>query len=297
MSEKTKRDEIEESLENENELYNEFLDGAKDVADLIPHVQERKKETEVKLTFVKLIPDDVFVEYEDYLYDLQMNDEQQANQYTPTLPNITPTTIRHVTSGSSSTSAYSEIHNMVVNFGGIGKYWDTEWREPISTAFTDLAEEKARKKYLPESLNKIQPNLGEMFNVVIESVEKAKSEVVGVDQAAVQMRDVIEELWGGIANIAREKGPKYYKKIRLELRKQRSRDIVVECLANDDGIKAKKLVTLLNSMTKLHSDLSQKELTKNPLGKDINRLDTIYGRWILIIDDVVGFFIFNFEIG
>ena len=38
MSEKTKRDEIEESLENENELYNEFLDGAKDVADLIPHV-------------------------------------------------------------------------------------------------------------------------------------------------------------------------------------------------------------------------------------------------------------------
>ena len=83
---------------------------------MLPYVQERKKEAQAKLTFVRFTPNDVFVEFENHLFDIQIYDENQTRERLPGLPKITEETRRYMVSGTASTSAYSEIHSTVISF-------------------------------------------------------------------------------------------------------------------------------------------------------------------------------------
>jgi hypothetical protein len=292
----TKKDEIEQSLENEIERIDETVDGIRDLNELVPGLQERRKEAVAKLTFVKYTPDAVFSEFEDNFYDIQKSDEEQAKRYVIPVPEITPEMARYWSSGTASTSSFYEVHSTVANFDNLLEVGGHEWAKPITDAFSELADEKAKKAELPAKLDSIQEDLGKMFTIAQKNVEKAKSGIVGVDQSAKQLRDVIQQLWGGLADLARKRGPAKYKRRRLALKKIADRNIVVQCLA-DNEINAKKLTMLLSSMAKLHLDLSVGEFMKNPLTDDIERLESLYRRWILVIDDVVSYIHWNMALG
>jgi hypothetical protein len=121
--------------------------------------------------------------------------------------------------------------------------------------YNNLADDKAKKTQLPQRLERIQSNLGEMFKVAESSYEKAKGGILGVDQSAMQLRDVIQQLWGGVVNFTRERVDKRYKGTRFSLRKEPHRNIIANALSVDD-IGNKKLVTLLNTMDALTCPLN-----------------------------------------
>ncbi len=197
-----RKDEWLKSLESENKQYDEFLAGAKEIEELVPHVQERKKETEAKLKFVQAAPEDFLIEFGDSLFMLQKHDEEQAKNFIPKFPRLTAPAMGYIASGTASTSAYAE---MSYNFQAYNFDNDNEWIVPVNNIFTSLADEKSKKAVLPSKLDKINERLGEMFSVAGKSFEKAKSGIIGVDQSAIQFRDVLQQLWGGLANLAREK--------------------------------------------------------------------------------------------
>lgn len=281
----SKKKKIEKSLKNEIKTYDDFLDGTKEYVNLVPFVQERKKEAIARLTFVQYAPDDVLSEYYDQLYGIQISNEEESKRLIPPFP-LPSGTAKYIFGGTATTGSYSEIFFNVSNFNT--NEVDEKWITPIKEVFSNLSEEKSRKDNLPKYLEKIQIKLGEMFQIAINSVEKSRTGVLGVDQAAKQLRDVIKQLWGGIAELARNKGPNQYKKIRLELSRIKSRDIVVECLAKDT-ITGQKMTLLLQGMATIHAELSAGEFSKNPLTNDLERLNSLYSMWIILIDDIVGF--------
>ena len=70
------------------------------------------------------------------------------------------------------------------------------WIEPINDAFTELAKYKAQKADLPPKLDKINVDLGKKFKIALTTIEKSRNGIRGVDQAAIHMRDILEQAWG-----------------------------------------------------------------------------------------------------
>jgi len=77
-----------------------------------------------------------------------------------------------------------------------------------------------------------------------------------------------------------------------QFKKQAHRKIASDCITSNDLAKD-KLGMLPDNMYRLHTDLSVTEFGKNPLSKDIVKLDEIYYRWITQIDDFVNLVDFN----
>jgi hypothetical protein len=166
---------------------------------------------------------------------------------------------------------------------------DYSWEKPpdwinVVEAYTRLADDKAKKTDLPPKLDKINRDLGKQFTVALASIEKAKTEISGVDIAAIHMRDVLQQIWGGLTLLARKKNSKRNR--NLEFKKTDDRIRIAEILGEDDS-KKKKLVLLLDNMYALHLDLSDTDLTKNPLSNNLIRMNELFEKWILQIDDLV----------
>ena len=71
-----------------------------------------------------------------------------------------------------------------------------------------------------------------------ESVEKALARLLGTDQAAMRMRDVIQQLWGAMVEHAKNKSPRDIRKNRLELKKSKDRATVASYLSPEEQRRA-----------------------------------------------------------
>lgn len=280
----SKRDELERSLENEDKQYSQFLENIRPYVDLIPSVQARQNEVQAKKSFVENAPDEVIAEVGDDLLQNQVYDEQQARRFTPQVSPISVAQIDYMIGGTSSISLYFDILDTVNRFEGDDL--SSGWAEPVKQTFTVVADEKARKNSLPPRLDIINQNLGEMFTVAQESVAKAQTQVLGVDQAAKQLRDVLQQLWGGLANIARVRGPRTYRGTRFRYTRKKDIAFVAEHLSNDENAQ-QRLTRLLGIISNMASELSETNFMKNPLTADVDRLNELYQRWTVLIDDIV----------
>jgi len=284
-------DDLKNSLENENEHIDKFMKKLRDVNELIPGLYQRRRENEAKITFVDNVPDYVLSEFIPSILPLQLDDEKALLTHLPYIPEVTPVTRRYFAGTSSTASVYQGEMYRAINFEseqGI----TPEWAKPVVVAFEGIADEKTRRANLSDKLKKIQPNLGEMYIVAQSSYEKAKAEAIaGVDEVHVKhavsdMRDVIQHLWGGLADIAKENHPENFRgKQHLQLKKEEHRDIVAVCLAANE-INHKKLVLDFRSMAVLYSDMSNTEIGKNPLSRDAKKMDELNSRWVISLDDV-----------
>ena len=135
---------------------------------------------------------------------MQKFDEEQASRLVPHLPEITPESKWFLASGTSDTSVYAELsYSLQILEVDTNDDWITPI--PVMEAFYSLAYEKAKKTDLPPKLDRINGRLGELFTIALKSYKKAQSETVDIDQAAMQLRDVLQQLWGGLAETARIK--------------------------------------------------------------------------------------------
>ena len=234
------------------------------------------------------MPESILTELGGKLFTIQMHDEAQLKQNLPGLPSITPETIHYMGSSTSSSSSYSIIIKTCrLSSDIVVSQKDVESIDKVSIAFSDLADEKSRKQDLPPLLNKINYQLGDKFTVAQNNYEKTKSGIVGIDQSAILLRDVIEQLWGGLVNFVRQKDPRKYKGVELNLNVTGKR-IVVDCLATDE-IRRQKLTLLFDNLATIKKQLSDSEFGKNPLTHDLDKLTEIYRQWILVLSDIVDF--------
>jgi hypothetical protein len=278
-------DELRKSLENELNQYDDCLNKAREYADLIPGIIQRKKEVEAKIIFLNNAPDDFIQEFSPMILPIQKNDERQATAFTPHLPGLTAEAKNFFVSGSGTSTVYmSAACEAVTFYAQHGQ--STDWFSPVATAFSDLADMKSRNQYLPERLDKIQPDLGKMFIIAQNSVGKAQGRTIGVDQAVIQMRDVLQHLWGGLSDHAFKAHPERFRSIQhKQLKKESHRDITAQSLASDEG-EYQKLFLNLNYLATLHNELSDTSTGKNPLSDDLSKMDRLYNRWIILLDDI-----------
>jgi len=290
------QEEWKKSLEDEIERCNDFLKKSKDIADLVPSVEERKREAEAKLLFVRKMPESVLTELGKPLFIFQRHNEEQLRTYLPGLTPVDPAAKLYMTSGTTDSSYYLEIVQTYRNSNAVAHppydtsfaQTDVESVEQVHTAFRELAEERSNKRTLPYMLNNINRDLGDKFVVAQESYLKAKNGIVGIDQSAIQLRDVIEQLWGGIVLMVREKDPKRYKGVELNL-DNKGKSIAIDCLSGGIGSNAQQLARLLESMTTIKRQLSDTNFGKNPLTKDVEKLTEIYNQWTLVVSGVAAY--------
>lgn len=270
-------DDLKNSVKKEFEDCDEFLKRAKTVVDLVPLVQERKREAEAKQAALTGMPEDVIIEYAPKLLPIQLNDQRKLESSLPPLPLVS----KEVFMLSSASGTASAFHEVIITAVRYTKPVPT-WIQPVRRIFDALAQEKAKKAELPVALEKLQPRLGEAFTIAVESIEKSRSKMLGVDQAAIQLRDVIQQVWGGLAERARQKCSGTVGGQRLELKKQAHRIVVANCLATPP--ENKTLVVVLDNLFKLADEPSG--IGKDPLTSDLPTLETLYTGWFLQIDDL-----------
>jgi hypothetical protein len=279
------RDELNQSLDAEIEGYDKYLKDTRKRIDLAQHVLERKKEAEAKRVFVRFVPDELLDEVGDRLLVIQQNESKRSIALLAGLGEVSSEAQWYLGSGTASSSAYLGMAETVKVYEA--SEIKPEWTGPVIAAYSELADEKAKKVSLPKRLNKIGKKLGDSFNIAQQSVEKARAELIGIDQAAIQLRDVLQQLWGCLANWVRDNCPQY-KDSELELGREKHRGFAIECLANDDASNV-QFTYLLENMASIHEEISETQFGKNPLTNNSAKLIGLYRRWILVVDDVVNY--------
>ena len=164
----------------------------------------------------------------------------------------------------------------------------------VNDTFVKLADERAKSRTLPPRLNRINKKLGKKFRVAQQSYDKAKNGIVGIDQSAIQLRDVLEQLWGGLVVLIRKINPRKYNKAELKLNAT-GKSIAMECLGAKD-INKKKLTELLEIVSKIHDEISKPDFGKNPLTNDKEKLAELYDLWLSVVSDIADYVYLNVRI-
>jgi hypothetical protein len=275
--------ELEESLNNEINHYEKLLELFKNLVNLVPHIQERKQEAEVKLELAKNVPDDVIEEISPGLINIEKSEEKLLDDKISHFGTAANLIMDYFPISTGSASAYQEIVFDIPNYD-MDIYSNID---PIKKGFVILAEDKSRKTETPKLLSNIYPDLGDMYVEARNSVDKAKGRIINVNQAVMDLRDVLQQIWGALGQKAVESNPEKWHGIQNKgFKKHNHRAIVADCLT-DNSLDRDKLLILLGNMYKLFTDLSATDLGKNPLSNDIDRLDILHNRWIIQIDDLV----------
>ncbi len=232
-------DDLEKSLENEVRLYDEFLHNYDENSKLVPGVLRRRKEAITKLTVVRFAPKDALDEISPMLVNLQQYDELRVQTYLPILPEVSKESLQYISGSSGTSSAYSGAAVFISTYKA-EQGENIDWLKPIEVAFADLAIEKIRDSTLPKQLEQIYPGLGVIFTTARNSAEAAKAGVGMVDQAAIHMRDVIEQLWGGMVASAKQRAPRSFRNDQhIELKKERHRSLDLKLHCSGSSIRTK----------------------------------------------------------
>lgn len=277
----SKRDEIRNSLEREDEFYVEFLDKTRKLVELVPYVQERRRDVEAVRKIVENAPDDVLDEAGSALLEGHRFDEQRAERLVGLVAPVSLVLIEQMATGTSVVSEYIQMTNSVID-----ETSPAPWSVPFRQSVEKIAAEKAKKKSLPPRLDMINHDLGEKFTKTQRSVEKARADIIGVDQAVKRMRDILQQLWGGLGELARKRGPRRERRRGLKHGREKDQVFVSRQLLDDERGQ-KRLMRLIGILSKMKGDLSDTDFMKNPLSDDVVRMNEIYERWVILIDDIV----------
>jgi hypothetical protein len=296
------RKQWKKTLKNKIAKRAEFIDNVKELSDLAVKAEEQNKEDKAKLSFVENMPESILIERGEPLFLIEKHDEKKLDTYLPSLTQYTTQAKKFVFSSDSTgtSSAYMDIANTFRVPGAVLHPYtasftpeDAQSVEVVYNTFSDLAEEKSKKENLPPRLNKINEKLGDAFILAVKNYEKSQIELTLVHQSAMDLRAILQQLWGGLVALARKKNAQTLKN-HTEMRKDADRIIVAGCLI-DDEIEKKKLISSLDIIARLYSDLSTTNFGKNILGEDKEKLAEIYKLWILAIDDTTNSLFSNIE--
>ena len=245
-------------------------------ANAAPYIESRKSELETLRTILESFPDEVVEELAPALLQLHKDSFAQFQRYVPTLPDLDINRFdSNSTAGTTSTYTtiimpYSRAHPT------------EEWARDAVRALERLAQEKAKKADLSSKLERLRPDLSASYQAALDSYDKTKPGIVGLDHAVMRMRDLIAHVWGVLgATTGLQCGSSAINN-HPELRKPTHREKVANCLASDGN--SSKLLLILDQLHTLHSDLSQP--AKDPKFADIALADEFFTRLVFQLDSM-----------
>jgi hypothetical protein len=277
----SKRKEMKESNANSRKAIDESLNLIAEQNKYVPFLQEKKMEYDTLDILIDNASDDEVEELYSKVLPLQKNDEQNFVQLNSGLRKVhfVFSNIPLNTSGTTSSAvelAYTQVRMMPAY----------TVPEPVKRAYKKLADYKSRKVEIPKGLSHLQSDLGRMFSNVHDTVEKARNKIITVNQAILDMRDVLNHIWANLVDVAAKRCPGSFRNEKhKQFKKAENYATVAECLIFDP-LNRGKFQLLLKNMYDLYTDISH--AGKNPLYDDYAQLEEFYSRWILQIDGVVG---------
>jgi hypothetical protein len=221
------------------------------------------------------------------LLRIEEGNNRLFNENLPAFPTFSAQNVQAI-SGSSSGTALPYISEVSRLFypGFLDASDCPQWAKDVTVTMDTHSKAVSQRGYLHERLDKINRDLGARFNVALTTYAKCQNGIVNVDLPAIQFRDVLQQIWGGLVNMARIKNEEVRNSgMRFELRGEKDRALVADLLANNSVPKI-KLLELLDDMNSLHYSLSDTRFGKNPLNKDFSTLKTYYNQWLSIVDAV-----------
>ena len=272
--ERSKRKDLQHTNNNILKAIDEALKNIKEVVDSEPKLHERKMEAEAFNVLLEYASDVEIEEIYGKLLPIQERDEKSYTLLNSQLSEVNNVFNQVYFNTSGTTSASAEIAYTQVEV--VRPYVLVE---PVRLAYKAVADYKSRKVEIPKGLEMLRPDLGRMFSSVHDTVIKAKNKAITVKQAVSDMRDVLNQVWANLANLAATKYPEKWKGISSKQFKNLDHHkIVAECVMTDPLSKG-KFELLLNNMYNLFTDMSQTSIGKNPLSEDYDKLEEFYSRW------------------
>jgi len=268
-------DALNKSMDEEESLWVNFIDYANQITSLVPLAQQKKEEIQAKRRSNSVIPKDELDEMAPGLLAIQRSDEQKTRLALGGIPHATGFTLNVL----EYTTASSTMGTAIVHMASIAPD-PYPWLQEAITPFTEIAQQKATAGTLEMRLRRIDPGLGTKFEVEEVSFQRAKAGNLGIDQAAAQLRDLLQRVWGEVVQGARQVEPRKMGNRRVELGSESNRDYVAECLVRYDAQASLKL--LFDSMGRAHKDLSS--ISKDPLYNDVGRLINLHTEVVLQLD-------------
>lgn len=279
---------LENKLKADISQSDDYFDKTSKIVKAAPSIQKWKEGKETSLKIIQGLPKDVAEELAPHLLAWEEENDKVIKPLFPALPDITPLFIQTVESSSGSTTPY--IVNATNTILSCECYVDADadWIDGVTAIINEHTLKIQKEDYLPLRLEKINPHLGEMYKIANNSVIKSQNNIIGIDQSAIQMRDVLEQVWGGLVEMAREKNiDPTINMNNLKLKKTGDRDLVATLLSTALFPKL-KIFELLSDAYSLHLKLSDRNFGKNLLTKDVEKLNLYYQQWNAILDGISG---------
>ncbi len=277
----TSKDDLIKEKEERVEAIDDYIEEMEKANKLVPKLQEMKKEQELEIEILKA-SDDVFIdEQADRLLIMERDDKGELTSSFIAAGSTMSLVSEALSHSTGTASAYMNLLNLQV------ENLPSSTSHPLhrlTLAAGDLAKEKSQKEEIHQNLNLLNPDLGEIFTIARDNVDKANTGILEISLAINGMRNVIQQVWGEISHLATIKKPHYWKTIQhKQLKRERHRLLVSQSLSVDES-EVRRLVTHLDNLSELHGDLSQTRYGKNLLNKDDEVMNRFYTRWIFNLD-------------
>lgn len=266
---------VKKILEKKISLFDNFLDGVKNANKAVPAVQRAKESTEWSLRTLNNTPKVVSSIFDDsQLEEVQSID---FDIWDKGLPKFTVNPEFITTSGSAASGTASEvIFTRLVDFRKDSEYPPIASSiEPLIEDYMQLQARHNKPDEIIESLKKIGVKLVNEFEQANQSYMKANSGVLQANEAAINMRNVLEHFVGKLLELARKVENRQVKK------NKKQRWLFISKNLATGGLRSSEY-KLLKQKHKNHREI-HKELTnisKNLVNSPLLQLRVTYAKWI-----------------
>ncbi len=279
----SKKNEILGSIDDEIKEYDKSLERANKFTKIISTIQMNKEAAEAKFNMIYAMPEDIIEE----LYPRLSLQQSRTNEYLTgplgLIPDINEKQFTTDLNAINSTTSFTEVILTIVNSESNEKT-KPDWINDVSSVIEEHVKNVSHRENIPQRLIKLFPNLDDLFLIAIESIDRCKAGNLKISTGAMDLRAVLNQIWGNLVHIAR-KNYSGNAVTSLEFKKEYDRNLVAEILTNSET-QRKKLVESLHLAYSLFSQLSESNFGKNLIGKDLERLISIYNQWLLVINDI-----------
>lgn len=291
--------ELKKILSHRISLVEDTLKKISKLVSIIPFLERLKRDDETSLFLLDHLPDDLV---EEVAPSLLIQEKETANLLSYLIPKLPPLPpkeelVKAVSSSASGTaSPYVFVTTSYVEACSVNLDNRSDIT-PLVSKVDDYSQRVATEGYLPWRLDKINTDLGKKYNVAYDSYIKCKNGVGHVGSCAIEFRDVLEDTWGGLVNLARLKDHgNILKTNHFEKKNENDRELIASVLETKT-FPSTRLKILLDKLESLCIKLSAKKFGKNPLNEDFQSLHIYFDEWIAILDGISGLvFVVNVHI-
>lgn len=260
--------------------------------EIAPFIQMQKEQDETSLAILNSVPEEIAEEIAPKLLQIEEENNKIIVANLPDIPSPRVMAIKELsTTGSGTVTPYvSAITNIMIPYNPVAEK-QPEWVKESIVIIGNHTHRVAQREYIPQRLDKLNPNLGKMCREAFYSFNRCQNGIIGVDVSANHFRDILQQIWGGLVSMTDVTNKNSNRNTKnLQLRKEGDRNLVADILATDIFPK-RKLLALLSDMYDLYYNLSDTKFGKNILNRDFPRLKTYYTQWLTILDGISGLLI------